>query len=122
MQGFQGHGYNEAFAQNMSEVISYIGLNPDLEIEIIAKCDVICACCPHNVRGICQKEPGSAQKVREMDIHVLRKLELKRGTKVRAKDIFTIVKAKLKNSSDIESVCGTCEWKEKCLWPILQER
>jgi hypothetical protein len=106
----------------MSEIIRYIGLNPDLEIEIIAKCDVICACCPHNVKGICKKTPGSAQYIREIDMYVLRKLDLKRGTKVRARNIFTIVNAKLNNSLDIESVCGTCEWKEKCLWPTLQER
>jgi hypothetical protein len=122
MQGFQGHGYNKAFAQNMSEVISYIGLNPDLEIEIVEKCDVICACCPHNVKGICQKNRGSAESIGEMDLQVLRNLDMKRGTKIKAKDIFSIVKAKLKNSSDIESVCRVCQWKEKCLWPTLQDR
>lgn len=122
MQGFQGHGYNKAFAQNMSEVISYIGLNPDLEIEIVEKCDVICACCPHNVKGICQKNRGSAESIGEMDLQVLRNLDMKRGTKIKAKDIFSIVKAKLKNSSGIESVCRVCQWKEKCLWPTLQDR
>lgn len=102
----------------MSEIIRYIGLNPDLEIEIVTKCDVICACCPNNVKGICQK----AQSIREMDIYVVKKLDIKRGTKIRAKDIFTIVNAKLNNSIDIEALCGVCEWKEKCLWPILQDR
>lgn len=122
LQGFQGHGYSQAFAQNMSEIVRYIGLNPDLEIEIVEKCDVICACCPHNVKGVCQKNLGSAQSIREMDMYVLKKLNLKRGTKIRAKDIFTFVNKKLNDSLDIESLCGACEWKEKCLWPILQDK
>ncbi|TSA55435.1 MAG: DUF1284 domain-containing protein [Planctomycetaceae bacterium] len=121
LQGFQGHGYDEAFAQNMSEIVRYIDLNPDLEIEIVTKCDVICACCPNNVKGIC-KNLGSAQSIREMDLYVLRKLGLKRGTKIRAKGIFTFVNTKLSNSLDIENLCGVCEWREKCLWPTLQDR
>jgi len=106
----------------MSEIVRYIGLNPHLEIEIVTKCDVICACCPNNVKGICQKNLGSAQSIKEMDMYVLRKLDLKRGTKIRAKNIFTIVNATLSNAIDIESLCGVCEWKEKCLWPIQQDR
>jgi hypothetical protein len=120
LQGFQGHGYDEAFAQNMSEIVRYIGLNPDLEIEIVTKCDVICGSCPNNVKGICQKNLGSG--IREMDMYVLRKLDLKGGTKIRAKDIFTFVNKKLSNSLDIETLCGTCEWNEKCLWPTLEDR
>ena len=122
MQGFQGYGYNQVFVNNMDKIIRNINSNPGLEIEIITKCDVICACCPHNVKGICQKKPDSAQKVREMDLFVLRKLELKRGTKVRAKDTFALVNARLSNTSDIESICGDCEWKEKCLWLIPHDK
>lgn len=118
MQGFQGYGYSRSFIDNMTQVVKDINSNPDLGVEIIAECDIICSHCPYNKEGVCERMPNSAQKVREMDIHVLRKLGLKEGTKGRVKDILALVNTKLKNSSDIQDICGDCEWKEKCLWFI----
>ncbi|MCD6490406.1 MAG: DUF1284 domain-containing protein [Thermodesulfobacterium sp.] len=116
IQGFQGYGYSKDFVKNMTEVIKNIDSNP--EVEIIAECDIICSCCPHNVGGVCQKELNSAQKVKDMDIQVLRKLNLKDGTRGRAKDFLLLVNTKLKNSLDVQDICGKCEWRKKCLWFI----
>jgi len=116
MQGFQGYGYSQDFVDNIAQVIKDINLFPDLEVEVIVKCDVICSYCPHNKEGVCQKRPNSVQRVRDIDLQVLRKLGLKEGAKVRAKDIFTLVNTALRNISDIQDICAKCEWKEKCLW------
>lgn len=118
IQGFQGYGYSQDFVDNMAMIIKNIDLNPDLEIEIILDWDVICSHCPHNVKGICQRRSDSAQKIKAMDVNVLRKLDLKEGARGRAKDFFYLVNMKLRNRSDIQDICGNCEWKEKCLWYI----
>jgi len=116
IQGFQGYGYNKDFVKNMSEVIKKIDLNP--EVEIITECDVICSCCPHNIGGVCQKDFNSAKKVKEMDMQVLRKLNLRSGARGRIKDFFSLANAKFKNSLDVQDICGDCEWRKKCLWFI----
>jgi len=120
VQGFQGYGYSQDFVKNMIEIIKNIDSNP--ESQIITECDIICSCCPHNVEGICQKRLDSAQKVKDMDIRVLRKLNLKDGIRGRAKDFLALVNAKFRNRFDIDDICGDCEWKEKCLWFISQHQ
>jgi hypothetical protein len=105
----------------MAEVIEDINSNPDLEIEIISECDSICQHCPHNVEGICQKKPGYARKTRDMDMYVLAKIDLKGRSRGKAKNIFSIVNAKLRDNSDVQRLCGGCSWKEKCLWFISRK-
>lgn len=122
MQGFQGYGYNQEFVSNMAQAIKDMNSCPDLEVEIIVECDIICFHCPHNKAGVCQKRLDSAQKVRDMDMHVLRKLGIREGAKGKVKDILALVNTALKNISDIQDVCGDCEWKEKCLWFISRSQ
>ena len=112
MQGFQGYGYGQNFVDNMTKIIKDMDSST---LEIIAECDIICSHCPYNVIGVCQKRPDSAEKVRDMDEGVLRKLDLKEGARGRAEDILSLVNKKL-NISDIRDICKDCEWKEKCLW------
>ncbi len=114
MQGFQGYGYSQDFVANMAQVVKDINSSPDLKIEIIAECDVICSHCPYNKEGLCKKNPDSAIELKNIDMQILKKLGLRNGAKVKAKDIFSLIKTKLKDS-DIEYICGDCEWKEKCL-------
>lgn len=121
IQGFQGYGYSKDFVDNMTELTENINSNPDLKIEIIDECDIICSRCPYNNGGICQKRQDSFQKVRDTDLRVLKKLGLKKGMKLKAKDIFFLANEKLKNISDIQDICGDCEWKEICNWFISRK-
>lgn len=121
VQGFHGYGYSRDFIDNMAKIIKNINSNPDLEIEIISECDFICQHCPHNVEGTCQKKPDSAQKIRDTDMYVLEKIDLKERTTGKARDIFSLINAKLRDSSDIQELCGDCGWKGKCLWFISQK-
>jgi len=118
IQGFQGYGYSRNFAANMSQVIKDLNSNPDMEVEVIDECDVICSQCPHNKEEICQKNPDSALKAKDIDNRVLKKLGLKNGISGRARDYFSLVNKNLKNVLDVQDVCGDCDWKEKCLWFI----
>ncbi len=116
IQGFQGYGYSEDFVKNMIEIIKNIDSNP--ESEIITECDIICSYCSHNVEGVCQKKPDSAQKVKNMDMRILRKLQLKDGIRGRVKDFLSLANTKFRNISAVQDICGDCDWKEKCLWFI----
>ncbi len=116
LQGFQGYGYNKDFVRNMTEIIAKIELNP--ELQITTEGDDICSCCIYNMEGECRKKPGSAYEVKNIDMRVLEKLNLKDGTTGRAKDFLSLANINLRNSFDVLDICGKCEWKEKCLWFI----
>ncbi|MCK4904739.1 DUF1284 domain-containing protein [bacterium] len=113
IQAFQGHGYSKDFVINMSKIIKDFK-NPNREIEIIAECDAICLYCPYNIENICKKNADSLEKIKNMDMQVLKKSGLRNGAKVKAKDILLLLKTKLRGPY-IEDICGDCEWKEKCL-------
>jgi hypothetical protein len=114
MQGFRGYGYSEDFVANMEQVIKNINAFPEQEIEITSDCDIICSRCPYNRNDICEKKSDSAEKTKNMDMKTLKKLELTKTQKIKSKDISSLVKTKLKKS-DIEDICGDCDWNEKCL-------
>jgi len=100
----------------MTEIIAKIELNP--ELQITTEGDDICSCCIYNMEGECRKKPGSAYEVKNIDMRVLEKLNLKDGTTGRAKDFLSLANINLRNSFDVLDICGKCEWKEKCLWFI----
>jgi hypothetical protein len=114
MQGFQGYGYSKDFVANMTQVVENIKSSPDVQIEIISECDAICSHCPHNKEDVCRKNPDSLTRLKNIDAKVFKKLGLRKGEKIKAKDILPIIKTKLK-ASDIEDICRDCEWKAKCL-------
>ena len=95
MQGFQGYGYSQNFITNMAQVIKDLK-SPNQQIEIISECDVICSHCPHKKKGVCENNPGSAVKLENMDRQILKKLGLRKGERIKARDILTTIKTKLK--------------------------
>ena len=122
MQGFQGYGYSPDFAANMQQVIETIRSSSNLEIAVVAECDIICSHCPHIKDGICRKDSGSAGRIRDMDMLVLEKLGLREGTKAKGKDILDLVNARIGNISDVDGICGKCEWGDRCTWYLFARR
>lgn len=116
MQGFAGYGYSQDFVANMTRVVNDIKSQPGLKIKIVAQCDAICARCPHNKSGLCHKRSDSGSKVGQMDLLVLEKLGLSRGTIGAAEEIFATVNRILRSCRDVQDICGNCGWKDKCLW------
>ena len=116
MQGFVGYGYSQEFIDNMKGFIENIKTEPRLEVEIIEGSDIICSCCPHNDRGMCQKETDSDEKVKSIDRRVLEKGGLRKGAIIKAEDIFYVVNKKFKGVSDTEGICSNCGWQKKCIW------
>lgn len=121
IQGFQGYGYSSAFVVNMRAVISDLGAFPSKSLKLVSECDVICVSCPSKRECSTQRSILS-RKIRNMDIVVMEKLNIKEGTVINADEAFRLINSKLNNASDIEDVCITCKWKQKCLWYMQNER
>ncbi|MCG2726447.1 MAG: DUF1284 domain-containing protein [Elusimicrobia bacterium] len=118
MLGFQGYGYNEAFTANLKKIIEYIGKDNSTEIRIVDTGDIICLACPHNRNRLCQKNENSAREIQNMDLKVLKKLDLENKTIIKPKDVFSLIDEKIKTPKDKRDICGNCEWQDKCLWHI----
>ncbi len=53
--GFQGIGYTADFIRNFHKVKRMVEQNPDLEIEVVDTCDVVCIQCPNAQGSNCYK-------------------------------------------------------------------
>jgi hypothetical protein len=115
IQGFQGYGYNRDFERNMADVIRIMEANPEQILEIVAECDVICSYCPHQENGSCTQTPDSDNRIKNMDTNVMKMIDLKEGTRIKAKIISSLIKRKSKNIYDVQKICSDCLWREKCL-------
>ncbi|RXA17076.1 DUF1284 domain-containing protein [Methanosarcina sp. MSH10X1] len=121
IQGFQGYGYSPVFVANLRAVISDIKASPSRPLELVSECDVICTSCPSERECIAQKSIAS-QRIREMDLVVMEKLKIAEGTVMEADKAFRLINSQLANASDVEEVCGSCKWRQKCLWYMQDER
>lgn len=115
IQGFQGYGYSPAFVANMRAVISDLEALPSRPLKLVTECDAICISCPSK-RECTIQESHLARRIRQMDLVVLEKLRIEEGIVVNADEAFRLINSKINNASDIEDVCGTCKWRQKCLW------
>lgn len=115
IQGFQGYGYSPVFVANMRALISDLDAFPSKPLKLVSECDAICISCPGK-RECSAQQSVLSHRIREMDLVVMEKLNIKEGTVMCADEAFTLINSKLNNTSDIEDVCGTCKWRLKCLW------
>ncbi len=120
IQGFQGYGYSPIFVANLRAVISDIKAFPSRPLELVSQCDVICASCPSK-RECTAQESTVSRRIKSMDLAVMEKLKIKEGTVMEADEAFSLVNSQLANISEINDVCGTCKWKQKCLWYMQDE-
>ncbi len=116
MQGYQGYGYSKIFEEHLDKIIKFLKETSEAEIEIVAENDSICVKCPHARGRFCQKDLAEGMKIRQIDLKVLEKLDLKIGTRGQVEQIFAVVKSKLKTCGDLVGICEECQWQEKCLW------
>ncbi len=95
--GFQGIGYTADFIKNFQKVKRLIEQHPDLEIEVVDTCDVICIACPNMHNGECFKSGLKHNRmVKEIDRRVMEKLDIKPGDRFKAKDLYAMVKEKIR--------------------------
>lgn len=115
IQGFQGYGYSPAFVANMRAVISDLEAFLPRPLKLITECDAICISCPSK-RECTIQESVLSHRIRQMDFIVLEKLEIKDGAVIKADEAFRLINSKFNKASDVEDICGTCKWRQKCLW------
>ncbi|WP_269848373.1 DUF1284 domain-containing protein [Methanosarcina horonobensis] len=96
-------------------MISDLEALPSRLLKLVTECDAICISCPSK-RECTIQESVLSRRIRQMDLTVLEKLKIEDGTFVKADEAFRLINSKLNNASDIEEVCGTCKWRQKCLW------
>ena len=116
LQGFQGYGYDKKFVDNLYFILNQIDNNPELELELVAECDDICGKCPNMKEVQCRREPGADERIKKIDRLVLLKLRVEEGARVKVDEIIEMVNDKFKSYSDIDLICGDCEWKKECLF------
>jgi hypothetical protein len=121
IQGFQGYGYSPAFVSNMRAVIADIEACPSRPLKLVSECDAICISCPSKRECAAQKSILS-HRIRNMDLAVMNKLKIEEGTVMQADEAFRLINSELNSASDVEDVCGTCKWRQKCLWYIQVEK
>jgi len=121
IQGFQGYGYSPAFVANMRAVISDLEALPSRPLKLITECDAICISCPSK-RECTIQESALSHRIKQMDFIVLKKLMIKDGSVLNADEAFRLINSKLNKASDIEEICGTCKWRQKCLWYVQASR
>ncbi len=115
IQGFQGYGYSPAFVANMRAVISDLEALPSRPLKLVTECDAICVSCPSK-RECTIQESILSRRIRQMDLVVLDKLKIEDGSVINADEAFGLINSRINSSSDVEEVCGTCKWRQKCLW------
>ena len=119
---FSGHGYNEEFARNMTEVIYYLKsgcCNLRLSCGIS---DHICSCCPNLIReGISDICSLGTSDVHLRDKNALDVLGVVSGQVLSYSDILCLLSHV--DESGFESVCGACTWMKKgyCSYELLKE-
>ena len=110
--GFRGLGYDEEFIEGMRSVVQKLRDNPSLEIELVDECDDICQACPFNKQQFCKNVAvGGEKAIRKKDRKVAKKLGYKKGEKHNVKDIFSLIKKRIK-PDDLSVLCQVCPWRE----------
>lgn len=121
MQGFQGHGYSREFERKMDEVINYLKSHPHCRLKVVADVDIICQHCPHQKDGRCNKSSHSNFFIINMDLMVLKKLDIKDGWEEPAQNLFLQVNEAFKDQDDLKDICGDCSWRDKCTWFLFKD-
>ncbi len=108
--GFQGLGYSGSFVKNFEKTLQQIKNNPQLMIGLVNQPDIICARCPHQKNGACQKDGWvSERQVKNRDNLVIKRLGIKKDKTFCARDIFNLVNQNI-FPEDLAEICSGCEW------------
>lgn len=115
---FSGHGYDEAFAENMAGLIG--ALQAGEEFQLCAGQDDVCRACPNR-----QADDGCAlgtENVLHRDEAARKVLGLPVGEKLNWEQVRRRLAAV--TEEEFEAVCGKCRWAAEglCDFALLQKR
>jgi len=105
---FQGKGYSDEFVENFFKIVNQLREEngDDVEIEVVAETDDVCAPCPSRREKLCTKQVT----IDQLDENHANVLRLKPG------DVLTWGEAKqrIKEYMSLENfhqACAPCSWK-----------
>jgi len=104
--GFQGKGYSPDYVKNYASIVEALLQNEDLEIEVVAQSDSICAACPHEREGECEQE----NKVQVIDKNHSNILGVKSGDVVTWRQAKQLMKNKMTVAA-FHKACEGCKWQ-----------
>lgn len=115
---FSGHGYDQAFTENMQNVLER--LNGGEELLLWEGADDLCGACPNRTEnGGCAL---GTKDVSQRDLAALRVLGFRQGDVTDWSQVRNRLRAIGPN--DFLSVCSHCRWAKEglCSFQLLQER
>ena len=109
---YVGHGYGDAFCQNMERVIEKLKEGRDELLTVVCEADMICEGCPNLTEyGVCRMGGTS---VEEKDRRLAENLGIQPKRQYTCAQLFEIARKKL-NGQIFETSCRNCEWFGKGL-------
>ena len=105
---FAGHGYSAGFAAHMGKVLA--SLAPDTPVRLPVKTDAVCAGCPNNQAGVCDKP----ELVAGYDRAVLERCGLKENAELPFGEFTALVQRNILGPGLRREICGDCQWSGVC--------
>lgn len=110
LQGFRGEGYSPAFTDNLASIHRDLAENPDQHVEVVDSPDAVCGACPHKAPSGCAVDgEGAEEGMTRQDRHVLERLGLTVGHRLRWRDVLARIRRSL-SGDDLPGICGACRW------------
>lgn len=116
MQGFQGYGYNDGFANHLNNIITKFKTDPEALIQVVIDCDEICVGCPHQNENMCKKDSDADYRIKLMDANILKYAGIKPKSIDSIQSMIDSINNTFEARSQLTSICGDCQWIEKCIW------
>lgn len=108
MAYFTGHGYSGAFVAHMARLLEE--LTPETPICLTVGTDVVCAPCPNNTGGLCDKP----ELVAAWDRKVLELCGLGEGYLLSFGSFMRLVEHRILEPGLRSGICGGCQWDGIC--------
>lgn len=116
MQGFQGYGYNDDFANHMNNIVTQLKNDTDMLVQVTIDCDDICDGCPHHKENMCHKDVDADNRIKLMDSIILKCTGIKSQSIDSIKSIIACINNTFNAKIQLMDICGDCQWIEKCKW------
>lgn len=109
MAYFVGHGYSDGFSRNMARLLAE-ELTQERPVRLRVAADPVCAACPRNAGGYCDKP----ELVAAYDRAVLELCGLTEGAELVFGAFTALVQAQILDRDLRRSICGGCQWNDLC--------
>ena len=110
IQKFTGHGYDAAFTDHMTSIVSELSGGGKAQILLTQGCDDLCRACPNNRGGSCT----SLEKVAMMDSSVLDVCGLACGESAPWAELASRARERILETQEFNRICNCCQWFELC--------